>query len=66
VLAVSDAVDRVRELTGRDVHLAGYSQGGMFCYQTAAYRRGVGIDSVITFGSRSTRGTECRSACPSG
>ena len=33
VLAVSDAVDRVRELTGRDVHLGGYSQGGMFCYQ---------------------------------
>ena len=31
VLAVSDAVDRVREATGRDVHLAGYSQGGMFC-----------------------------------
>ena len=51
MLAVSDAVDRVRELTGRDVHLAGYSQGGMFCYQTAAYRRGDGIDSVITFGS---------------
>ncbi len=51
VLAVSEAVDRVRELTGRDVHLAGYSQGGMFCYQTAAYRRGEGIDSVITFGS---------------
>ena len=51
MLAVSDAVDRVRELTGRDVHLAGYSQGGMFCYQTAAYRRGDGIDSVVTFGS---------------
>jgi putative long chain acyl-CoA synthase len=51
VLAVSDAVDRVRELTGRDVHLGGYSQGGMFCYQTAAYRRSEGIDSVITFGS---------------
>jgi putative long chain acyl-CoA synthase len=51
VLAVSDAVDQVRELTGRDVHLAGYSQGGMFCYQTAAYRRSEGIDSVITFGS---------------
>ena len=24
---------------GSDVHLGGYSQGGMFCYQTAAYRR---------------------------
>jgi len=51
VLAVSDAVDRVRELAGRDVHLAGYSQGGMFCYQTAAYRRNKGLSSVITFGS---------------
>jgi putative long chain acyl-CoA synthase len=51
VLAVSDAVDRVREHTGRDVHLAGYSQGGMFCYQVAAYRRNDGLDSLITFGS---------------
>ena len=51
VLAVSDAVDRVREATGRDVHLGGYSQGGMFCYQVAAYRRNDGLGSVITFGS---------------
>ncbi|MBV9606186.1 MAG: AMP-binding protein [Solirubrobacterales bacterium] len=51
VLAVSDAVDRVREHTGRDVHLAGYSQGGMFCYQVAAYRRNDGLESLITFGS---------------
>ena len=51
VLAVSDAVDRVREQTGRDVHLGGYSQGGMFCYQAAAYRRSVGLTSVVTFGS---------------
>src|SRR5437763_5721698 len=51
VLAVSDAVDRVRRASGRDVHLAGYSQGGMFCYQTAAFRRSEGIGSVITFGS---------------
>jgi putative long chain acyl-CoA synthase len=51
VLAVSDAVDRVRAATGRDVHLGGYSQGGMFCYQTAAYRRGEGLESLITFGS---------------
>jgi putative long chain acyl-CoA synthase len=51
VRAVSDAVDRVRELTGRDVHLGGYSQGGMFCYQVAAYRRNDGLQSVITFGS---------------
>ncbi len=51
VLAVSDAVDRVREHTGKDVHLAGYSQGGMFCYQVAAYRRNEGLGSLITFGS---------------
>jgi putative long chain acyl-CoA synthase len=51
VLAVSEIVDRVHEITGRDVHLAGYSQGGMFCYQTAAYRRSKGVASVITFGS---------------
>ncbi|MFD0683052.1 AMP-binding protein [Actinomadura fibrosa] len=51
VLAVSDAVDRIRRITGRDVHLAGYSQGGMFVYQAAAYRRSEGIESVVTFGS---------------
>jgi putative long chain acyl-CoA synthase len=51
VVAVSEAVDRVRDATGRDVHLSGYSQGGMFCYQAAAYRRGESIDSVIAFGS---------------
>ena len=51
VVAVSDAIDRVRSITGSDVHLGGYSQGGMFCYQAAAYRRGEGIVSVITFGS---------------
>ncbi|MDQ6605672.1 MAG: AMP-binding protein [Actinomycetota bacterium] len=51
VLAVSDAVDRVRMATGHDVNLGGYSQGGMFCYQTGAYRRGEGLSSLITFGS---------------
>jgi putative long chain acyl-CoA synthase len=51
VRAVSDAVDHVRALAGRDVHLAGYSQGGMFCYQVAAYRRNDGLRSLITFGS---------------
>ncbi|MBX6766335.1 MAG: alpha/beta fold hydrolase, partial [Actinomadura rubrobrunea] len=50
VLAVSDAVDRVREAAGRDVHVAGYSQGGMFAYQAAAYRRSEGIASLVTFG----------------
>ncbi|HVT78024.1 MAG TPA: alpha/beta fold hydrolase, partial [Acidimicrobiales bacterium] len=52
VLAVSDAVDEVRQHTGHEtVHLAGYSQGGMFCYQAAAYRRTAGLASIVTFGS---------------
>ncbi len=51
VLAVSDAVDRVVKATGKPVVLAGYSQGGMFVYQAAAYRRGQDIDSLVTFGS---------------
>jgi putative long chain acyl-CoA synthase len=51
VVAVSDAIDRVRAITGRDPHLGGYSQGGMFCYQAAAYRRSEGLASLVTFGS---------------
>ncbi|MFE3699687.1 alpha/beta fold hydrolase, partial [Nocardia tengchongensis] len=51
VLAVSSAIDTVTEITGRAVHLMGYSQGGMFAYQTAAYRYGKGIESIVTFGS---------------
>ncbi len=51
VVAVSRAVDLIIEGTGRDVHLGGYSQGGMFAYQTAAYRRSKGIASLVTFGS---------------
>ncbi len=51
VLAVSTAIDQVLEATGRDIILAGYSQGGMFAYQAAAFRRGKGIDSIVTFGS---------------
>lgn len=51
VVALSRVIDAVREHTGRDVHLAGYSQGGMFCYETAAYRRSEGLASVITLGS---------------
>ncbi|MBW2421487.1 MAG: AMP-binding protein [Deltaproteobacteria bacterium] len=55
VVAVSRSVDAVREATGRDVHLMGYSQGGMFCYQAAAYRNaarpdGAGLASLVTFG----------------
>ncbi|MDH3052094.1 AMP-binding protein [Gordonia alkanivorans] len=51
VVAISRAIDLIVEATGRDIHLAGYSQGGMFAYQTAAYRRSKGIASLITFGS---------------
>ena len=51
VRAVSQAVDRVWRATGQAVHLAGYSQGGMFAYQAAAYRKSHRLASVITFGS---------------
>ncbi len=51
IVALSQAVDTVSDTTGHDVHLAGYSQGGMFCYQGAAYRRSKGIASIITFGA---------------
>lgn len=51
VRAVADAIGRVRDVVGSDVHLAGYSQGGMFCYQAAAFRRSDAIASVITIGS---------------
>ena len=51
VRAVSDAIGRVRDATGHDVHLAGYSQGGMFCYQAAAFRKSKGLASIITMGS---------------
>jgi putative long chain acyl-CoA synthase len=51
VSAVANTIQRVRDLTGKDVHIAGYSQGGMFCYQAAAYRRSEGVASIITFGS---------------
>ena len=45
------ASTRSRRSPVSDVHLAGYSQGGMFCYQVAAYRRSKGIASIVTFGS---------------
>ncbi|MFA7513749.1 MAG: alpha/beta fold hydrolase, partial [Mycolicibacterium vanbaalenii] len=51
VVALSDAIDTVKTVTGRDVHLAGYSQGGMFAYQTAAYRRSKDLASIVGFGS---------------
>ncbi|MGQ0629447.1 MAG: AMP-binding protein [Sporichthyaceae bacterium] len=51
ILAVDQVVTLVRERTGQDVYLGGYSQGGMFAYQAAAYRRSDGIAGLVTFGS---------------
>lgn len=51
VIGVSAAIDEVHRITGRPVHLMGYSQGGMFAYQAAAYRRSAAIASIVTFGS---------------
>lgn len=51
VVALSEAIDVVKQSTGRDVHLAGYSQGGMFCYQTGAYRRSKDLASIVAFGA---------------
>ncbi len=51
IVALSQAVDTVKSETGNDVHLVGYSQGGMFCYQAAAYRRSKNIASIVAFGS---------------
>jgi putative long chain acyl-CoA synthase len=51
IVALSQAVDTMKDATGSDVHLVGYSQGGMFCYQAAAYRRSKDIASIVTFGA---------------
>lgn len=51
IVGLSQAIDTVAETSGRDVHLAGYSQGGMFAYQAGAYRHSKSIASIITFGS---------------
>jgi putative long chain acyl-CoA synthase len=51
IVALSQAIDTVKDTTGSDVHLVGYSQGGMFCYQAAAYRRSKNIASIVAFGS---------------
>ncbi|MGA5466403.1 acyl-CoA synthetase [Mycobacterium sp. NPDC050041] len=51
VVALSEAIDVVKDVSGRDVHLAGYSQGGMFAYQTAAYRRSKDLASIVAFGA---------------
>src|ERR1700728_3863076 len=51
IVGLSEAIDTVAGATGSDVHLVGYSQGGMFCYQAAAYRRSKSLASIVTFGS---------------
>lgn len=51
IVALSQAIDTVRDTTGSDIHLVGYSQGGMWCYQVAAYRRSKSLASIVTFGS---------------
>lgn len=51
ILSISRAIDYINDATGQDLHLGGYSQGGMFAYLTAAYRKNRGLASVITFGS---------------
>lgn len=51
VLAVDRAISYLHERTGRGVHLAGYSQGGMFAYLAAAFRESAQVASLITFGS---------------
>ncbi len=50
-MALVGVISSPTKHTGSDVHLAGYSQGGMFAYQAAAFRRCKGIASLITFGS---------------
>ena len=51
VLAVVDALARVRAATGQDVHLGGYSQGGVFAYLAAAYLTSAGVASVFSLGA---------------
>lgn len=51
ILAVADSIAFIREQTGKDVHMLGYSQGGLFAYQAAAYVRSEGLASIVTFGS---------------
>ncbi len=51
VLAVVDAVQRVGQAAGHDVHLVGYCQGGIFSYTAAAYLGCSGVASVIALGS---------------
>ncbi|MEU7812034.1 AMP-binding protein [Pseudonocardia sp. NPDC049154] len=51
VLALSAAIDQVADRTGRAVHIGGYSQGGLFCYQAAALRGCRDVASIVALGS---------------
>jgi len=51
ILAVDRAIQEIFDRTGHDVHLVGYSQGGIFVYQAAAYRRCECVASLVTFGA---------------
>ncbi len=51
IVALSQAIDTVKDATGSDIHLVGYSQGGMWCYQVGAYRRSKSVASIVAFGS---------------
>jgi putative long chain acyl-CoA synthase len=51
IVALDQAIDTVKDTAGQDVHLVGYSQGGMWCYQVAAYRRSKDLASIVAFGS---------------
>lgn len=51
LLAINSAIEHIASVTGKPVHVAGYSQGGLFVYQVVAYRKCKDVASVITFGS---------------
>ena len=65
IVATSEIVDRVRGLTGRDVHLGGYSQGA--CSPTPSPRTAAGRDWRASSPSvvRSTPSRWAYSRCPS-
>jgi putative long chain acyl-CoA synthase len=46
VLAVDSAIETVFSATSRDIFIVGYSQGGLFAYEGAAYRRSRGIAGI--------------------
>ena len=51
LMAIDAAIEHIAHATDKPVHIAGYSQGGLFVYQVVAYRKCRDVASVITFGS---------------